>query len=1768
MDDKQHPLSGALHKLGIMRKKRANDSFKNSLRAKLSERASQLEATPKRNWNFRWVPAVSVALVMLIVVQVLVGPGRLNLPIELVNVAEAQDYYTLTPTEEDDSGVDSLAQFTLSSKGELDADDIAEIVSITPETEFRVDQVDKYTVVLVPETSLESGELYQIELAAQNLKDAPYKKTFRWAYSISDAFRVTGTHPGMESTGVPINTGIEISFSHPGMDSEALGEFWDITPEAAGTFTVDQKTATFVPEDELLESTIYTVTLKAGLPLAGTDQALEEDYVWQFETSDDSDTNARLTVDRFVTIAPEETSLIPISAYSKNDEDPLLDVNVYAYSNYEAFVNAAQAYRNTVPVWAHAADEQYRAKSSGLETVMSGSQLAATEQNYRNYLELPRALDTGFYLVETQFGDAWEQSFVQVSNTATYFALSDTQSVFWVNDIVSGEPVKDASITVLGSDLKGKTDGEGVLVLEDTYATLDLEALDRHAIQIQVETEEDTTFHEESFYYSRNESNDLAWSLFETDREVYRSNDTVQFWGMVQGRELPINGEAELWIDEVDEPIFIQIEDGKVFHGSFDLVEASSSYLWVELKMDDTVLLRDSIQAENFVLPAYEISLSTDQDAYFAGETVPLSIDAHFFDGTPVAHTELRVSDPDGKDLYVTTDASGQASASWTSSLRNDKCSETSCSLVYTDGFTVYPVQEELGDVSATHYVDIYRSDVSIDTSQRPTHSRWEFLTYEVDLTQSYGEGLDPFSFYYDHISNTVATHGKVTYSIDRKDTRTVVDDYFDETDKVVRQTTKTETEWVEVQTGTLTPDAKGLYALDYDLDENESYRIYAEVDDGTGGSMKTYFNLNKAQDTYVNPYIYLEEVTNSPQGHSVGDEVEIQATIDEVPVDTAEDRFLFLHSQEGIVDYDLSENGSHEFKFDESHVPNVYVSAVRFDGHAFQNAAYEVIYFDRMDRSMDLTVDVDKDRYAPGDEITVTVDSEKAGSVQIQLVDEAYYALYDEDLYDPLTDIYARLDSDIDATYLSHRAEDVGGDKGGCFVAGTQILMADGSSKAIQDVVVGDEILTRESEFSDQLVAATVSGLHREKVRENLLVNGSFGLTDNHVIFLNGQWTEAKKMKVGDRLLNAQGEWVEIRSIETIQEARVVYNFEVEGKHTYFADGHYVHNDKGGSIRADFPVTAYFDVLETDASGQASVSFELPDSITEWRVSVAAVAPGKDIYAGYNSASVIVSKPAFVVPVLSPTYLEGDQPLIPVRAYGDGLEPGESLSFSLESESIGLGLTADGKAFETSYFETGALKEGTHDFTFGLSSEAGDDAVYLETEVMESYFRLPQQEETTLSEGVKLPGSETSRTAITFLNMENGPVFRNLRWVLWQDGARADEALGRTLAAEWLNEIFGMNEGEIEFHPGLYQDARGNAGGVSLFPYSDISLEVSAEMAALAPEKWNQVALGNYFETTLYSPDVTLTEKMQSLYGLAGIGRNVLLEARVFEREFELTPEDQLWLALTYSEMGAGDDVTRLYLELVEQKWTGEQTMLLATLADYVSSDLRETLYENALKEDSFNLLPSLLYSKQRLSHVSGEAVSFDLNGDTVEIEAGNAAYRSFSSAALKSATISNVDGEIVAISNFWDYQDPTELDDRGGIGIERWYEVGGQRVDTLQSGDIVEIHFRLDVEPETSYRVVDYLPSGLQSLTQSYRSWYDNYLTGPKSPYQKEAQEMNFYVYCDPREGTCNDYEYFYLARVVNPGSFKNEPALMQAFSDLEVRSLTPSSDVTIEP
>ena len=157
------------------------------------------------------------------------------------------------------------------------------------------------------------------------------------------------------------------------------------------------------------------------------------------------------------------------------------------------------------------------------------------------------------------------------------------------------------------------------------------------------------------------------------------------------------------------------------------------------------------------------------------------------------------------------------------------------------------------------------------------------------------------------------------------------------------------------------------------------------------------------------------------------------------------------------------------------------------------------------------------------------------------------------------------------------------------CFTADTKVY-SDCGLVCIEDIAVGDSVWAYDFE-TDETELKKVLNVWIKETDEILHLETSDGetidTTTNHPFYVDGKgWVAAGDLEIGDTLVTAEGNEVEIADIEIerLAEPITVYNLEVEDFHTYFVGeyGVLVHNYPGKSQTAN-----------GDSFGSYSIEFE-----------------------------------------------------------------------------------------------------------------------------------------------------------------------------------------------------------------------------------------------------------------------------------------------------------------------------------------------------------------------------------------------------------------------------------------------------------------------------------------------------------------------------------------------------------------------------------------------
>jgi hypothetical protein len=136
----------------------------------------------------------------------------------------------------------------------------------------------------------------------------------------------------------------------------------------------------------------------------------------------------------------------------------------------------------------------------------------------------------------------------------------------------------------------------------------------------------------------------------------------------------------------------------------------------------------------------------------------------------------------------------------------------------------------------------------------------------------------------------------------------------------------------------------------------------------------------------------------------------------------------------------------------------------------------------------------------------------------------------------------------------------------GNCFVAGTEVLTAEGMKK-IEDIQVGDLVLADDPNTVGEIEYKEVLNTFIRQTDKlvDLYIDGEvISTTGEHPFWTPDKgWVEAKDLVVGSLVQTSDGRVVDVDGVESRVGEFTVYNFSVEGFHSYFVSelGVLVHN-------------------------------------------------------------------------------------------------------------------------------------------------------------------------------------------------------------------------------------------------------------------------------------------------------------------------------------------------------------------------------------------------------------------------------------------------------------------------------------------------------------------------------------------------------------------------------------------------------------------------------
>ena len=1660
--------------------------------------------------------------------------------------------------------------FTLRSLTTTPAADLAAGLTSDPPIAFTTKAGPGTTAVTIkPTQALEPGRDYRFTLRSGGLLAGS------WIFRTSQPPKIVGTLPRGGATGVPVDTGLELTFDQDGVGS--IAPYFQISPEVAGRFERHGRAWVFVPTSPLAWATVYSVTVRQGVPLEGSDQALETDRTFAFETEPKPVVGPAATstpapwfptpARDVVEVDPGQAPLLAFNAIPARTEAPRLDVAVHRFATFEDAVDAFIASRGA-PGWARWSTEGL-VPTDDVPLVLSfPATLETAEGMYGSWIRFPEPVEPGWYLVVFNREGRDRQVFLQVTDLAVYVAVTSTETLAWVNDVTTGGPVEGASVRFLGRPILGRTGADGVAsgptpaTAREAWAGGGEEEEEEYgtpAIRAQRVAQGTTmivrapdarpapgttpgraTFvpvtlatgrpYMDNYTGSDTAGDDDRLHILSIDRRIYRRTDRVDVWGVVRERtsgKAPRSVQLRLFHDGEEAAGPLATVTAKVdpatgtFNASIPLVDMPYGWYGVDMLVGGVSIDSAWLSVEEIVKPTYRLATTVNRHVAIDGDPITVTVQGTFFDDTPAAGMPLRVYGDSERE--VTTDAEGTATfrtkARWSGGVRDGYS---------TDGFRPVPVDGYESAATASDSVIVFPSSVWLETSGAFEGDRLNVTASTTRVDAAAIEKLheaDPWSWSPGDGPPAVARLSIQVTEISGKKVR--ADSIYDPIQKRVVGVYH----WISTErdlgTWRASTDAGGAVTVPIPVAVNyKAHEVHVVATDGSGRTTETTFIVRRPRP---------------------GNEVP-------PPQVLPENGLVWPH----LGDAGCGEGGWYGWYGDDGYYGGWYGardgSYVPPDGSYGTGDAVEVPFRDREGGLMPAG---GRNRYL----FFLAQQGLRETRVQKSPV---------------FTDAF--------------RAE----------WAPNISLAAVRFTGTTYEPAIAPHVLRFDASERELTVAVSTDA---ERYRPGGRATVSVTTTDASgrpvpaTVFLRA--IDEKLYAMDD----AVGTTEPLSSLYTSVGAGILQTYATQphpvppAKGCYWGEGGATGGGGGEAPpwRDDFRDVLLFARVRTGADGEGTASIEISDDLTSWRVTAAAVTA--DLRAGTGQHDFAVGLPFFIEAPVATTFVAGDRPTLRVRAFGTALTAKNRVTFAVSVPALGMAprrLTATG--YGSAEVPLPVLPVGEHKVRITASTTSGgrtlQDALVRTVRVVGTRFTDRRTVVADLRDGVPVASGD-GVTSYYFTDAGRGRYLDTLYGLLYESGARVDAALAADVAWGILVDRLGMKAEDLPgqtFVPYAYQ----NLGGITLLPYSSPDLALSARVAFLAPDEFDRGGLQSYFYNIGEDPNETRERRAIALAGLAATGDDVLDQVRTMLADPNLTIREQLYLALAAAVLG--DHATALAVEraLLEQhgERLGQQLRLrvgaslddtleataLAAMVGAIVGDpvapLAEAYVEANPGHDDLYSLQQVAFIDHALDRLPAEAGSFSytVGGKRHVVDLGQGgsfwleltpAQRAGFSAKVRSGRVS------VAVT----FEAPVEV-----ASIARDPSVRIERVvipsPPIPSRAPVEVMLRVTFDAlalERCYWVTDIAPSGLVPTDRWLALGMGAYDSEAEGPWWVDGNRVGFCA-CpsrgDPASGDPGrrTVEMAYWARVVMPGTFRWEPALIHASGVTDRGAVIPETTVEI--
>ncbi|MBN1993927.1 MAG: Ig-like domain-containing protein [Anaerolineae bacterium] len=286
------------------------------------------------------------------------------------------------------------------------------------------------------------------------------------------------------------------------------------------------------------------------------------------------------------------------------------------------------------------------------------------------YLTASYPIDSVYPEAQGDYYTGYERQMLVVTNNNITLKAAGSESLAWVTDLQSGQPVEDVPITFVASEDESTapeeidqaaTQSDGVALTtynrREAYETRFAFAGDPddpdENFGVTVSNWSDGIERYEFDNVSTEDYQQPYNAHFYTDRNIYRPGQTVNFKGIIRADDdanysLPkASRTVQVFVsDSQGKEIFnkdLPLSEMGTVHGSFDLDEnAALGFYSIQAVYDEENYFYGDFQVAAYRKPEFLVEVTTDKPEYTQGEKIKVTAAAEFFFGGPVSNAQVR----------------------------------------------------------------------------------------------------------------------------------------------------------------------------------------------------------------------------------------------------------------------------------------------------------------------------------------------------------------------------------------------------------------------------------------------------------------------------------------------------------------------------------------------------------------------------------------------------------------------------------------------------------------------------------------------------------------------------------------------------------------------------------------------------------------------------------------------------------------------------------------------------------------------------------------------------------------------------------------------------------------------------------------------------------------------------------------------------------------------------------------------------------------------